>query len=659
MPTVTRIYGQNYTQLPQLISDDILLKGLPQTENAPEGYGDVADAILGLIEQSAKGIKSLPVVDFIVPNAVYNVVGFYVGSVVGGGQFIYDPTKSKATHNGGTVIAPEAILAWDGTQASLATLLNWTGSGSGCWVRLHGDSLSFEMFGAASGGVTNDTASVNKALSVSSSMQYKISGSGSYYAVSGNITLPAWVHLLNVKFKQLTPASTSRRTLFQSGGTFCRMDNVTIDRNGDGSSGSLSDAAGIWITNCPRVKLVNVEVFGNDAGSGIAVIACDDAEIESPYVHDMTAGTASSAAVTDDTLHGLWVQRGTGVRIVNPRVANLLNRWSGQAAFNRFSRGVAIGGAKRFSISSPMIDNVDQGVDITGDENPEFFEVTGGVVSNCYTWGVKCANSVQNGVITGLIAYRCGNAGFVASAPSNIMADRTQNITYNGCKSIQTGFGGAWTSVSNVAGFRVSNTVQYPDFPRSIKFIGCSADGTGGVMEYGFFNDSTLGTANGEQWIEAIHCDVQGATVKSYFGIQTGFANRRRSSSQSIANSTWVDLDYDSSVDYMGATLGAASTTLNATRPGIYLVTAGIIWAGSSAGTRAVRVLVDGAEYLGSRVRLPAVTSNEFNMLTSAPIPIANAGASIKVQVLQESGASLSITGGLFSVTLVSAGFGG
>lgn len=46
MPTKTRINGENYTQLPRLVSDDIILKGLPNTPGAPAGYGDVRTAIL-------------------------------------------------------------------------------------------------------------------------------------------------------------------------------------------------------------------------------------------------------------------------------------------------------------------------------------------------------------------------------------------------------------------------------------------------------------------------------------------------------------------------------------------------------------------------------------------------------------------------------------
>lgn len=45
MPTKTRINGENYTQSPRLVSDDIILKGLPNTPGAPDGYGDLASAV--------------------------------------------------------------------------------------------------------------------------------------------------------------------------------------------------------------------------------------------------------------------------------------------------------------------------------------------------------------------------------------------------------------------------------------------------------------------------------------------------------------------------------------------------------------------------------------------------------------------------------------
>lgn len=45
MPTKTNINGKNYTQIPRLVSDDIILKGLQNTPGAPAGYGDLASAV--------------------------------------------------------------------------------------------------------------------------------------------------------------------------------------------------------------------------------------------------------------------------------------------------------------------------------------------------------------------------------------------------------------------------------------------------------------------------------------------------------------------------------------------------------------------------------------------------------------------------------------
>lgn len=104
------------------------------------------------------GIKQLVVSE----GADLVVKGFYTGSSIGGGSFIYDPTVSKSLHDGGVVIAPEAISAWDGTHTNLSTLLNWSGTGSGCFVRqLDTDEVCTSFFGAKNG--LDCTLSLNKA----------------------------------------------------------------------------------------------------------------------------------------------------------------------------------------------------------------------------------------------------------------------------------------------------------------------------------------------------------------------------------------------------------------------------------------------------------------------------------------------------------------
>lgn len=105
-------------------------------------------------------LKALPTTGLI-DDQQYSVAGFYAGSNLGGGGFVYDASRSWADYNGGTVIAPPAIAAWDGTQADIATLLNWTGSGVGCWVRLDKGFVTPDDFGAQVGAF--DSLATNKA----------------------------------------------------------------------------------------------------------------------------------------------------------------------------------------------------------------------------------------------------------------------------------------------------------------------------------------------------------------------------------------------------------------------------------------------------------------------------------------------------------------
>lgn len=65
MPTKTRINGENYTQLPRLVSDDIILKGLPNTPSAPAGYGDLASAVNAVYAASDVDVpKTVSPLDF-------------------------------------------------------------------------------------------------------------------------------------------------------------------------------------------------------------------------------------------------------------------------------------------------------------------------------------------------------------------------------------------------------------------------------------------------------------------------------------------------------------------------------------------------------------------------------------------------------------------
>lgn len=106
-------------------------------------------------------LKALPV-SGLVNGRQYQASGFYSGSTVGGGLFVWDATRSKSGHNGGTVIAPEALTAWNGTHAGLSTYLNWSGSGNGCFVRVKKSHIYPENFGAVGDATLYDDTPLKK-----------------------------------------------------------------------------------------------------------------------------------------------------------------------------------------------------------------------------------------------------------------------------------------------------------------------------------------------------------------------------------------------------------------------------------------------------------------------------------------------------------------
>lgn len=71
---------------------------------------------------------------------------FYSNTNTGGGRFYWDINKSKASHNGGTIIDPDHSITPGNTGW-------WTSenTGNGCWVKQEKDTMSIAEFGAVSG----------------------------------------------------------------------------------------------------------------------------------------------------------------------------------------------------------------------------------------------------------------------------------------------------------------------------------------------------------------------------------------------------------------------------------------------------------------------------------------------------------------------------
>jgi hypothetical protein len=136
----------NFTELKQEFTDlavansTVLVDGVPAYNIAV-----LADGLKGLAAKAGK------------PQFINSI---YAGGTYGGAEASYIASLSKANHgkiiSGYLHIAPEAIAAWNGTISDIATLWNWTGAGSGCYL-LKSDKISVLHFGADPTG-TNDSA---------------------------------------------------------------------------------------------------------------------------------------------------------------------------------------------------------------------------------------------------------------------------------------------------------------------------------------------------------------------------------------------------------------------------------------------------------------------------------------------------------------------
>lgn len=155
------------------------------------------DALINLLD--------VPFVD----GKFYSNGGFYHETLVGGGRWKAVASEPHANHNGGTVVTLEALQAWkDAAIAAggvtnqnlidnLNVLLNWSGTGSGAFVR-----LDIDKFDPIDFGYTDNTT-----YDMSSSIQSFID----LHMVDKDLTLAS------SKYKIDNPVTLNGRNLFAYG----------------------------------------------------------------------------------------------------------------------------------------------------------------------------------------------------------------------------------------------------------------------------------------------------------------------------------------------------------------------------------------------------------------------------------------------------------
>jgi len=343
-------------------------------------------------------------------------------------------------------------------------------------------------FGAVGDGSADDRANLLLALSSGR----VVDGAGKTYGISGNLELPInFKGLINCTLKQLTPTGSDRRTIYASGCSDFVIGKVIIDRNGNTSGGSIGDDAGIYLANCTNFYTYQCEAFGGGAGSGITYQSCSNFEDHLSRVHDIKYITGS--VPSDDVINGFWYNNCHDFTSVSSNVYDCGAVVAGIFTKKR-SRGVAVSGCYNFNFYSPNAARVDQGHDITGSVGNHDFSITGGISTDCYSYGFKAANSAYRGRY-----INCTSVGarmnFVVSGQTSLSDPKPRDIEYVNCISVDAGKNSNDFGIP-AHGFRIeSNGAVDPTYPRGVIYSGCIAVDTQGTptMDYGFVSDVVTG----------------------------------------------------------------------------------------------------------------------------------------------------------------------
>jgi hypothetical protein len=476
--------------------------GDPLNTSGPQ----LAASVNQLIDTHVSHLKALPTAANAQTDTVYNVIGFYSGAAKGGGRFVWNATAAKTLHNGITHCSPESLAAWNGTRADIATLLNWTGSGTGVFVRLLDGYITPEMAGAFGDGAEADTFCISKSLVVGNVRLTP----HSRYKITARIDVPSGRWIVG-----------NRTSVIEMDGT---QFNGTATQYATNTLGflfnNLSDAGGLYgfqiklvnptneliagavaIRNCSNINLVDLQISGFRKSKVIAVDTSTNCSINENYIHDCLLASSTTGQMTgiDIDNNRVGSSPSSGIEIRNNEIRNLTCSSGFIGSFGHQTDAINISheSTNKIVIDGNIIYNVGEGVDCFG----KLCTITNNRIYDAYNIGVKLIHGASRNTVTGNKIYDAGLAGISITGTGPSTTDSELNdISDNFISGVNSS--GIWTA-SVTAGIRVDNdnTTKYA----RRNFIKNNVIVNGSAMKYGVLLD--VGSRDNE---------VEGNNVESF-----------------------------------------------------------------------------------------------------------------------------------------------
>jgi hypothetical protein len=376
-------------------------------------------------------------------------------------------------------------------------------------------------FGAFGNGSADDTSAVQAAMARAFDARLPVDGGDLIFGIRGDLQVERrtnpWIRSL--RLRQLHP-SDSRKTVHFRGCEGIRIERLEIHVGQWAHVGYMNDSGGLWIDGGSNHLVDNVDVSGDGKNSLITIWNCHSSTFTNLRARNATFDDRNAR---DDVMQGIWLNASSDCVLQGPTVSNLAGNASfrGRSLPNLRTRGIVLSGTRDCSIIDARVQDVDQGIDVTGSDGNVGCVVLRGRAYQCASVGLKFANSAENCRASGFVTERCGAQGFIISGPGEPLAHYTANIELIGCVAIDTGYNHFPTTTAGFmiqAGTGASGSLVY--YPQGIRLVRCRAIDTQArkSMDYGFYTNIVRGSQSDAPNI-LMRCESVGHKTAGHLGM--------------------------------------------------------------------------------------------------------------------------------------------
>ena len=525
------------------------------------------------------------------------------------------------------------------------------------------EGISPLKYGAAADAVTDDTAAVNAALTFAFANGLSVDGGDKLYAVSGTILVHKAnrPHIRKLRLIQLAQGNEVK-TLHFLNCQEVQIDRLVIRMGTNKTAGYMNSSGGLWVQGGSHHLISNIEITGHGKHSFVTFFSCLKSTFTNIMVHD---NEFDAPGATDDLQQGIWLIYCQGCTLNNPSTYNMGGnaKWQGVTLANLRSRGLSLSGCDQIDIINARAENVDQAIDVSGDEGNTNITFHGGGAKDCASVGLKFSGSATQCAATGYVTLRCGAYGFLVngSLPGGNAGLMTRDISFNNCHAYDSGAGGIFNTTT--AGFLVQTATgaagKFAFAPRGVNFNNCHAVDTQAVktMMYGFYNnvpyDPTPGTFRPNTLTA---CQSSGASIKGEFGFHRPTCHLSGTGTVALTSNLAATIGWDTEIEDTMVMHSTASDTdeIVIGIPGVYQVEAKGVFAANSTGYRRLKLLKNNAPLL--TVASPPAPGEATTVLMREELTFTT-GDILKIGAEQLSGASVNFvrSSSYFKVSLVRA----